>query len=372
MLLQSSAAELDQNFHSALRNKLDHEHKRAGVLETFARSMGHDLRTPLQALVFSNHMAGTAVESLLHACTEGRRLDRETELSTLRTLSKQVHQGQACTHVLSLVVSNLWELDSIETDSDAIQLPSPHTEEMVIGPALLRTVELLKASPTAKPHVLIKSVIDERIPIVRGDASRLMRALLNLLVNALKFTDEGSVSRCSNQLPDTNGPSTSPSPPPRSLQSFPPTRSLPTCSLQIPHPPLRSHLRPRQLRALAYAPTFGTGGRHHDAPQAARRAVQRPVPSLRSRSVRPSLRANDTKKDTSWCIATLRARCSHSAPWCQPTALCCRRGLRCLACAALPALAALPEPTLPARLRCHGRLRRRPPPVWHPLGSFGK
>ena len=48
----------------------------------------------------------------------------------------------------------------------------------------------LQASPSAKHHVRIESALDARIPTLRGDISKLMRAVLNLLTNALKFTDQ--------------------------------------------------------------------------------------------------------------------------------------------------------------------------------------
>ena len=49
-----------------LRSLLDKETTRAGVLHTFARSMGHDLRTPLQALVSLHYIVHYIMLFIVH------------------------------------------------------------------------------------------------------------------------------------------------------------------------------------------------------------------------------------------------------------------------------------------------------------------
>ena len=59
--------------------------------------------------------------------------------------------------------------------------------------AFVLAVWLFSTSPAAKAHVRLDHVIDSSIGRVRCDASKLMRAILNLLINAMKFTDHGAV-----------------------------------------------------------------------------------------------------------------------------------------------------------------------------------
>ena len=180
------------------------------MLQTFARTMGHDLRTPLQALVFSLHMCEASIRSMMTR-EDAMALERVRQASSCAEHGpmalERVRQASSCAELLSLIVSNLWELDSLENPRAAagrqkVLLPNEHLERMDLRSRLVSIVELLKSSPQTKPHVLLQLVADERLPLVMCDASRLTRALLNLMVNSLKFTSSGVVTLAMTLLDD--------------------------------------------------------------------------------------------------------------------------------------------------------------------------
>lgn len=222
VLCQGAAFTADAIFYDKQRSVLNYERERAGMLQTFARTMGHDLRTPLQALVFSLHMCEASVRSLSSPSGRG---SSELAPNGLQGRDSQmamesIRQASSCVELLSLIVSNLWELDSLEqslsrpggSGRQKVLLPSEHVEQMDLKTRFASMVELLKSSPQAKPHVLLQLVVDDRIPLVMCDASRLTRALLNLMVNSLKFTSSGAVTLSVTLLDDEQQGSASASP----------------------------------------------------------------------------------------------------------------------------------------------------------------
>jgi len=138
----------------------------------FLSNMSHELRTPL------NGILGYA--QVLH---------RNTEL----TQYTQVREGlevieRSGTHLLNLI-NDLLDLSKIE--SQKIELyPSPfHLPECLNVLARMIQIRALKKGIT------FHSEIDAGIPaVVNGDEKRLSQILLNLLGNAVKFTNDGSVN----------------------------------------------------------------------------------------------------------------------------------------------------------------------------------
>jgi PAS domain S-box-containing protein len=135
----------------------------------FLANMSHELRTPLSAIL------GYA-----------RLLDREEWRTEEERLQLQ-HILRAGEHLLSLI-NDVLSLSKIEAGRVEFRPASFRPEELFIG------IEgLFRLSATGKGlqfHV-------ERShfpPVLEGDISKLRQVLVNLLGNALKFTEEGHVS----------------------------------------------------------------------------------------------------------------------------------------------------------------------------------
>jgi len=160
--------------HSAL--------ERASRLKSeFLATMSHELRTPINAVLGYN--------SLLRDGLFGKLTDRQQDaLDRMRN---------AAEHLLSLI-NDVLDLSRVEAGK--INL-SP--VDIDWGPFLETLSESVR--PLAARKALAYTVeLEEGLPAVRTDETRLRQVLLNLLTNAVKFTDRGWVKLRVCSVPGAN------------------------------------------------------------------------------------------------------------------------------------------------------------------------
>jgi signal transduction histidine kinase/CheY-like chemotaxis protein len=139
------------------------------VKADFLATTSHELRTPLTSIIgFSRILVDGYVDDPVEQ----------------RDLLDDVHRSAL--HLLSLV-DDILDLSRIEAGRLEI------TSESVDGAALIAEVAALtKVQADAKGLALRVDATGE-IPSIRGDRSRLRQILLNVVGNAIKFTDRGEV-----------------------------------------------------------------------------------------------------------------------------------------------------------------------------------
>ena len=150
------------------------ERKRSAENENRAKSgflamMSHEIRTPMNGVL---GLAGTLLDTTLTA--RQRRM-----VEAIRD------SGDSLLRILNDI------LDFSKLDSGQMQL-----EDSAFSPATLteNPVSLLGPRAIAK-GLTITAIPDENLPVaVMGDAGRLRQVLLNLVSNAVKFTEQGSVT----------------------------------------------------------------------------------------------------------------------------------------------------------------------------------
>ncbi len=137
----------------------------------FLDRMSHELRTPLNSVLgFTNVLL------------KNKRLDSSPrELDYLQRIRLN---GM---HLLDLV-NDLLDLNRIEKGEMTVNL-----KDMDIGPLIEETVDQIEywgLNEKVKAHCVIPPDLDP----IRGDESRIRQVLRNLVGNAVKFTNEGTIT----------------------------------------------------------------------------------------------------------------------------------------------------------------------------------
>lgn len=137
----------------------------------FLASMSHELRTPLNSVIgFSGMLAQGLVGEL------APEQQRQIEMI-----------NSSGVHLLELV-DEVLDLSAIESGETRVDM-----EPIQVGELLGSAVQ--SVAPMAQRKGLSVLVeVDPAVDVVESDRTRLKQVLLNLLGNAIKFTDEGSVT----------------------------------------------------------------------------------------------------------------------------------------------------------------------------------
>lgn len=151
--------------------ELSAEHSRLEKLEKyrsdFVANVSHELKTPLTAI--RNY-----VETLLSGAIDDRAHNREF----LEKIDKHAYN-------LSALIDDLLEISRLESKKDLGPL-----EEMDLARVTERALETVSAKAAKKNIALVRSGSESRCSI-QGVEEHVYRAILNLLDNAVNYTDPG-------------------------------------------------------------------------------------------------------------------------------------------------------------------------------------
>jgi signal transduction histidine kinase/DNA-binding response OmpR family regulator/putative methionine-R-sulfoxide reductase with GAF domain len=135
----------------------------------FLANMSHELRTPLNAIIGVSEML---------------REDAEATKQDLEPLDRVLGAGR---HLLALI-NDILDLSKIEAGRMELQLETFPLAPLIAD--VVKTIEPLAAKNANQ--VAVKC--DGAIETLRGDQMRLRQALLNLMSNANKFTERGTIT----------------------------------------------------------------------------------------------------------------------------------------------------------------------------------
>lgn len=146
----------------------------------FLANMSHELRTPLNSIL-----------GML-------RLLKEAGLTTedLGLVDTALNASSS----LLEIVNDILDLSKIE--SGEMQLEQIGLD---LGHAIDNTIDLLRHNAEAKRIPIIHRMTSDKLPYVLGDPIRFTRILMNLIGNAIKYTDKGKIEirSSAHQLNDT-------------------------------------------------------------------------------------------------------------------------------------------------------------------------
>lgn len=165
----SSALVKLENQNDALNNAIFEAEEASLAKSQFLSNMSHELRTPMNAVL---GFAQVGIEA------KGEHQKNEY----LRKI------GQSGEHLLS-VINDILDFNKIESNTFTLESTS-----FRINRSLRRVLDMCLVRADEK-GLKVKVQLDKAIPKhLIGDPFRLEQILINLLGNAIKFTDDGSVS----------------------------------------------------------------------------------------------------------------------------------------------------------------------------------
>jgi signal transduction histidine kinase/ActR/RegA family two-component response regulator len=137
---------------------------------TFLANMSHEVRTPMNAIIGLTHMLA-------------RQNVDPAQVENLGRIN------QAANHLLALL-GDVLDLSKIEADRLSLE------EAPFLPGALFANVESLLGERAQAKGLWLRREIAPRLldMVLRGDALRIQQMLLNLVSNAIKFTDQGGVT----------------------------------------------------------------------------------------------------------------------------------------------------------------------------------
>jgi signal transduction histidine kinase len=137
----------------------------------FLANMSHELRTPLNAILGFGELMLDGVYGEVPERMRG-------------PLERMQSNGK---HLLGLI-NDVLDLSKIEAGQFELSLAEYSVDELVAG--VYGAVEPL----AAEKKLSLSTIVPPRLPPARGDERRLAQALLNLVGNAIKFTDKGEIA----------------------------------------------------------------------------------------------------------------------------------------------------------------------------------
>ncbi|NOR86275.1 MAG: response regulator [Bacteroidales bacterium] len=167
--LRAINREVEENRH-ALKLALQEAENAEQLKNKFLANMSHEIRTPMNAIVGFSQLLEDA--------------DKEDVPGFVRIINSN-------SDTLLQLINDLMDIAKIESDLVAI-----NTERIMLHYLLLdiETIFQYEKKNKGKGHITIKyNIQDNRDCIVETDKLRLKQVLMNLMNNAMKFTEEGSI-----------------------------------------------------------------------------------------------------------------------------------------------------------------------------------
>jgi PAS domain S-box-containing protein len=137
----------------------------------FLAMMSHELRTPLQAILGYSHF-------LLHSPTGALTPEQREDVDAI-----QLSAGRMVTLIEQLLDLTRMEAGRLELDMEPVELMS------VLDQVLQDVTPMI-----AEKGLGFSINLPQRLPLIHCDPIRLRQILLNLVGNAVKFTDTGAIS----------------------------------------------------------------------------------------------------------------------------------------------------------------------------------
>ncbi len=149
------------------KNQLDEANR---LKSTFLSNMSHELRTPLNSVIALSSVLKRKLKTAIP----------EEEYSYIDVIERNGKQ-------LLELINDVLDLSRIESGRVEIEQADINIKELIGG--MITLIE-----PQAKEkNIILKSLVKENLPILQSDGNKIRHILQNLIGNAVKFTEKGTV-----------------------------------------------------------------------------------------------------------------------------------------------------------------------------------
>ncbi|MGA8739797.1 MAG: GAF domain-containing protein [Terracidiphilus sp.] len=154
---------------------------------SFLSTVSHELRTPLTSVLgFAKIIRRRLQERLFPLILSDDRKVEQAKQQVIENLGVVVSEGER----LTKLIDDVLDLAKIEAGKFTWNMASVSVQD-VIDRAVAATASLFEAK-----KLNLERDIEPDLPVVTGDQDRLIQVVINLISNAVKFTDDGSI-KCS-------------------------------------------------------------------------------------------------------------------------------------------------------------------------------
>ncbi len=153
----------------------------------FISNVSHELRTPLTSILgFTKIIKRKMKKTVLPAVPPERPKKLAKAIGQVEgNLDIIIAEGERLTKLINDV------LDVAKMEAGKVEWKM---EPLAVTDLIDRVLAATAGLFSAKPTVRLESSVEPDLPPLRGDRDRLMQVLINLISNAVKFTDDGAVS----------------------------------------------------------------------------------------------------------------------------------------------------------------------------------
>ncbi len=154
---------------------------------SFLSTVSHELRTPLTSVLgFAKIIRRRLQERLFPLISSDDRKVEQAKQQVIENLGVVVSEGER----LTKLIDDVLDLAKIEAGKFTWNMAAVSMQD-VIDRAVAATASLFEAKKLS-----LERDIEQGLPAVTGDQDRLIQVVINLISNAVKFTDQGSI-KCS-------------------------------------------------------------------------------------------------------------------------------------------------------------------------------
>ena len=154
---------------------------------SFLSTVSHELRTPLTSVLgFAKIIRRRLQERLFPLISSDDRKVEQAKQQVIENLGVVVSEGER----LTKLIDDVLDLAKIEAGKFTWNMAAVSMQD-VIDRAVAATASLFEAK-----KLDLERDIEPGLPVVTGDQDRLIQVVINLISNAVKFTDHGSI-KCS-------------------------------------------------------------------------------------------------------------------------------------------------------------------------------